>query len=162
MGNYFRPRATLSLYLSLAGHISVKKAMRMLRKLAFAGRMWPAGRMLPPLGLHGAKLGENSQSGGLKKLGCFYNALQINTMTKHICHSSCIREYSRGFHYWDCSQSSQRRGFCSRDYRPPSPSPDCSFIISFLRILQCLLYLWERPRPRPRGGLEESVTREVL
>ena len=50
-GNYFRPRATLCIYLSLAGHIQVKKAMTMLRKLAFAGRMWPAGRMLPPPGL---------------------------------------------------------------------------------------------------------------
>ena len=46
-GNYFRPQATLCLYLSFAGYISVKKSMTKLRKLAFASRMWPAGRMLP-------------------------------------------------------------------------------------------------------------------
>jgi len=52
VGNYFRPRATLLLYQCLAGHISVKKAESKLKKLAFAGRMWPAGRMLPPPVLH--------------------------------------------------------------------------------------------------------------
>jgi len=53
VGNYFRPRATLLLHYCLAGHISVKKAKSKLKKLAFAGRMWPAGRMLPPPDLTG-------------------------------------------------------------------------------------------------------------
>jgi len=48
VGNYYRPQATLLLYKCLAGHTLVKKALSKLKKLAFAGRMWPAGRMLPP------------------------------------------------------------------------------------------------------------------
>ncbi len=48
VGNYFRPRATWLFYQCLAGHISVKKAKSKLKILALPGRMWPAGRMLPP------------------------------------------------------------------------------------------------------------------
>ena len=40
------PRATLRLNLCPTGQISVKKANS--KEMAFAGLMWPAGRMLPP------------------------------------------------------------------------------------------------------------------
>jgi hypothetical protein len=41
VGNYFRPRATLSLLSCLAGHIKAIKAISMLQKLVLAGRMLP-------------------------------------------------------------------------------------------------------------------------
>ncbi len=53
-GNYFFKlflQATLRLFRCLAGQILVKKANNEL-KIVFAGRMWPAGRMLPTLGLN--------------------------------------------------------------------------------------------------------------
>jgi hypothetical protein len=54
VGNYFPSRATLRLYKCLAGQISVKNAKA--KKLPLAGRMWPAGRMLPPPGLAPSRL----------------------------------------------------------------------------------------------------------
>ena len=49
VGNYFRPRATLFLYLCLASLILVKKSKSKLRKKAFVGRMWPVVRNCPLL-----------------------------------------------------------------------------------------------------------------
>ncbi len=63
VGNYFRPRATSLLQQCLTGHISVKKAK--LKKLAFAGRMWPAGRMLPPPAIGDALSQETWQTGSV-------------------------------------------------------------------------------------------------
>ncbi len=40
-GNYFRPRATLRLYLCFAGRISVKNANFKVKKFPFAGHMFP-------------------------------------------------------------------------------------------------------------------------
>jgi hypothetical protein len=51
VGNYFRTRAVLHLYFWLAGRISVKEAHFKLKKLPFAGWMWPAGRILLPAAL---------------------------------------------------------------------------------------------------------------
>ncbi len=48
MGEYFRSRATLRLYLCHAGRISVKKVSFKAKNLPFASRICPAGRMLPP------------------------------------------------------------------------------------------------------------------
>jgi len=47
-GNYFHSRAISGFILCLAGQIQVKYDNSKLKKQAFAGRMWPAGRMLPP------------------------------------------------------------------------------------------------------------------
>ena len=46
----------LCLYCVLQSHILVKKNKSNLRKLDFAGRMWPTGRMLPPPALNSAAM----------------------------------------------------------------------------------------------------------
>ncbi len=48
MGNYFHSRDISGLIMCVTGQIRVKYDNSKLKKQAFAGRMWPAGRMLPP------------------------------------------------------------------------------------------------------------------
>jgi len=50
-GNYFHSRAISGFIMCLAGQIQVKCDNSKLKTQAFAGRMWPAGRMLPHPGL---------------------------------------------------------------------------------------------------------------
>ncbi len=50
-GNFFRSRATLRHYLYLTNRISVKKKANFQLKNCRCGRMWPAGRVLPPTDL---------------------------------------------------------------------------------------------------------------
>jgi len=47
-GIYFHSRAISGFIMCLAGQIQVKYDNSKLKKQAFAGRMWPAGRKLPP------------------------------------------------------------------------------------------------------------------